>query len=398
MDASLTGNAEIANVPSVSLFYPAARFTADGRHLLTTGSAGTVSVWDASTFNGVRTLGAGSARPPSAEIAGFAPIGSDDEDFTGLEVSPNGRLVAGVHVDGTVRVLDTASGRDAFTLPDGFTPAGRVAWSPTGDVLAVAGRQGDNELVEIVDTSGREVTIIQEPAGSAIGSVAFTTDGGLVTTRPPIGSAAGPVVIRNWQDGTVTQTIDTPAVSAVPSPAGDLIATVGDGREADIWSLATGQRLARLSGHTGRVIELAFSTDGSRVATASADGTVRLWDPVTGQQLLVLRGHIGVATSVSFSPDGSKLASTSADGSVRISAIELDDLITIAKGELTRSLTDEECQHYLHIDRCSDSAASTHPVGQRPVTWPPRHTSPSVGAWTKWSARGGSRRPDRALP
>jgi WD40 repeat protein len=100
------------------------------------------------------------------------------------------------------------------------------------------------------------------------------------------------------------------------------------------------------------VLGLAFSADGSRFATASMDGTVRIWDPSSGEQLLVLRGHSALVASVVFSPDGSKLASISADRTVRVWALDLDDLVEIAKGELTRKLTDAECRQYLHIPRC----------------------------------------------
>ena len=97
---------------------------------------------------------------------------------------------------------------------------------------------------------------------------------------------------------------------------------------------------------------LAFSADGSRLATASQDGTVRIWDPTSGEQLLVLRGHGALVSSVAFSPDGSRLASAGADGTVRVWALDLGDLVEIAKRELTRTLTDEECQQYLHVDGC----------------------------------------------
>jgi WD40 repeat protein len=80
---------------------------------------------------------------------------------------------------------------------------------------------------------------------------------------------------------------------------------------------------------------------------------VRLWDPESGEPLLVLRGHEGLVTSVAFTPDGSKLASVSVDGSLRVWALDIDDLIDIARGQLTRTLTDSECRQYLHVDRCS---------------------------------------------
>jgi hypothetical protein len=38
--------------------------------------------------------------------------------------------------------------------------------------------------------------------------------------------------------------------------------------------------------------------------------------------------------------------------SVGIWAIDFDDLLEIATQNTTRSLTDEECVQYLHVDRC----------------------------------------------
>jgi WD40 repeat protein len=96
------------------------------------------------------------------------------------------------------------------------------------------------------------------------------------------------------------------------------------------------------------------SSDGSLIATGAIDGTVRLFDAVLGQQRLILQGPVGIGR-VAFSADGSLLASTSGDGTVRVWAREIDDLIAIARQNVTRSLTDEECRQYLHLDACPNS-------------------------------------------
>jgi WD40 repeat protein/DNA-binding SARP family transcriptional activator len=358
-DVSLTGDAEVTNLPAVMLFYPSVTFIRDGRHLFSTGAAGTVNIWDTQDYTASATLGAPTSPAPSpAYVSGDPPVGTDTIDFTAVEVSHDAELVAGARPDGTVRVLDTDTGQDAFTIaPTGpFTTTGRVAWSPADNLLAVTGRRGNDELVSILDTSGREVAAVQGDAGFEIRSVSFSPDGRQLLTShvAPQGPApsVGRVVVWDWETGDVEQTIDTPATLAVPSPAGDLVATTGAGQVADLWSPATGQHRAALTGHTGIIADIAFNADGSRLATASADGTVRLWDPHSGEQLLVLHGHLGLTTSVSFSPDGTQLASASADGTVRVWALDLDDLIAIAESELTRSLTDEECQQYQHVERC----------------------------------------------
>jgi hypothetical protein len=46
------------------------------------------------------------------------------------------------------------------------------------------------------------------------------------------------------------------------------------------------------------------------------------------------------------------LITTNQDGIGRVYALRIEDLITLAKSRLTRSLTTEECQKYLHVDAC----------------------------------------------
>ncbi len=119
----------------------------------------------------------------------------------------------------------------------------------------------------------------------------------------------------------------------------------------EVWDSETGERAATLAPPSA-VGALAYGPDGTTLATGHADGTVRLWDLETGRQRLVLPADDGRIVHVAFESDGSKLASVDEDGLVRVWTLELDELIAIAQDRLTRTLSDDECRQYLHVEGC----------------------------------------------
>jgi WD40 repeat protein len=72
----------------------------------------------------------------------------------------------------------------------------------------------------------------------------------------------------------------------------------------------------------------------------------------SGQELLTLTGHSDIVTDVAFSPDGRFLATASCDGTARIYVLSIEELVALARQRVTRSLTGEECQKYLHMEEC----------------------------------------------
>ncbi len=158
--------------------------------------------------------------------------------------------------------------------------------------------------------------------------------------------------IWDWERGEVVSTIDTFADGVVFDPTGTRIATFHTEQgTANVWDARTGDHLLTLA-PPAAVGEITFSPDGTLMATGLSDGTVRLLDAETGVQQLVLQGDESPVGTLVFSPDGSKLASVGDDGIARVWALDLDDLIAIATDRLTRSLSDDECRQYLHVERC----------------------------------------------
>jgi WD40 repeat protein len=107
-----------------------------------------------------------------------------------------------------------------------------------------------------------------------------------------------------------------------------------------------------LRGHSNNVSGVAFCPDGKRLATTSGDKTTKIWDAGTGKELLTLSGHSDFVYSVAFSPDGKRLATTGWDRIVQIYALDLPELINLARERVTRDLDPDECKRYFQTKSC----------------------------------------------
>ena len=85
-----------------------------------------------------------------------------------------------------------------------------------------------------------------------------------------------------------------------------------------ILSAITGSQAAVLSGHTGPVKSLAFSSDGTSLVSGSDDKTVKFWDVQTGGVVKTFHGHTKWVTSVSISADCTMIASGSNDSTIHL--------------------------------------------------------------------------------
>ncbi len=366
-------------------------FSPDGKRLASSGADTTARVWDVSSAGG-------------SEWLTFANHSAEVND---VAYSPDGRRLATVSSDKTLRVWDAVTGKELLTLLGHIGVVQGVAFSPDGKRLATASLDTTARVWD--SESGRSLltllTEIHERQGPFFGyRVAFSPDGKRLATVFQDNSA------KVWDletgKGLLTLSGHTNQVLAVAfSPNGQRLATVSADRTAKVWDVSTalntssttGTKLLTYTGHTGKVTSVAFSPDGARVATGSTDGTVQVWDAETGKTLrtfayesrvssvafspdgkrlaaggsgltvklwnlspevkgseqpLTLYGHAATILSVAFSPDGKRLATASRDGTSRVYALPLEDIIAIAKSRVTRALTTDECQKYLHVEAC----------------------------------------------
>lgn len=104
----------------------------------------------------------------------------------------------------------------------------------------------------------------------------------------------------------------TTDVTAVPPTPAAGLPTSTNPPALEVISVDTVEQVElvnTLSGHTDRVMALAFSGHGVYLASYSADDTIKLWEVSSGQETFAFGNQHHDLNSIAFSPDGRLLAS-----------------------------------------------------------------------------------------
>jgi WD40 repeat protein len=147
--------------------------------------------------------------------------------------------------------------------------------------------------------------------------------------------------------------------------------------------------------HDGEVQDACFSPDGTKVVTASADDTAQVWDVATGQKIGQPMRHADWVHTAEFSPDGTKVVTASWDGTARVwdaqtgvqigSAMQHD--VSIEGGKVNSAYfsadgTEIVTASWDHTSRIWDATNPAHPEIGKPLV----HQLPGAVSETVWTA------------
>jgi len=248
-----------------------------------------------------------------------------------IAFSPDGKTIATVNYDRTVRLWDAYSAQELAVAKDHQATLFCVTFSPDGRYIVTAGSDSmiiirDHNLAELYPLKGHMDNvkcITFSPNGKTLAS--SSNDGTVkLWDMEAFEESAG----RLWHDAGV--------YDLAFSPNGKRLVTGSMSGRVRLWDSGTEQQIGELKGHASPVWSVDVSHDGQMVVTGSADRTVRLWDMQSRRLINTLPAFTDEVFSVAFSPDDEILAIACRDRSVilwdRIQ--QKKEVLTEPKGDL----------------------------------------------------------------
>ena len=219
-----------------------------------------------------------------------------------IAYSPDGARLA---VAGSIGIwlYDAATYKEVALLSGHTAPVERIAFNPNGSVVA---SWSSDRTARVWSVKTGEHLRTFSVRGHQFGRGAISADGSVLACQ--VGRTVELWDVQTGELMGVVRELSRSLRGIAISDDGSLIACGNVDGTVDLWDANTGQQLHKLAGHTDEVRILAFNLDGSALASGSFDRTVRLWNTKTGEHLSPYFECTDHIASLAFGPKGERLA------------------------------------------------------------------------------------------
>ncbi|HLY10862.1 MAG TPA: WD40 repeat domain-containing protein [Planctomycetota bacterium] len=231
--------------------------------------------------------------------------------------SRDGSLIATSGYDETVRVWETATGRQILSVRPVSGFACSVAFSPDGRWLAAGGSE-DGQL-KIIDVASGRIRTFQTP-DMTLYALEFTADGRHLIVNHTIMNR-GDTSIRIFRVSDWTElkcAIRGPATSFAVSRDGRLFAYSTPAGTISVMDTSSWTELRSIDAHPFGASSLAFHPRGRFLASSGRDGAVRIWDAQRGTLVHCFPIKGEVDSRLVFGADEESLVVATADATVKL--------------------------------------------------------------------------------
>jgi len=291
-------------------------YSADGRRLATSGTDGTIRIYEAETGRLLRAL-----VTPGA-------------DCTVVAWSPDGKTLASGGNDKAVRLWDVDSGRLLRTMREHTSYVTAVSWSPDGAMLATGSHDNTVRLWNVADGKLRDTLQLHT---ARVNVLAWSPDGKTVA------SGSDDKTVRLWEAESGNHLLalegHESAVRALAwSSDGLQVVSAGDDKGLWFWDAKSGKSAGKQE--AGQSVKaLAWLPETRTLAVGLADGAARIMAVESGRILRGVQGEIGEVAEVACSPDGRTVAFGRADGGLHVWEIRSGKRLVNIAGHKVRTPT-----------------------------------------------------------
>jgi len=275
----------------------AAFYSSDGRYIVSSSWDMSVKLWDTAS---------------GREMATF--LGHTDR-VNYASISRDNSLIASASQDGSVRIWDTKTGKEKFRIEE---KAYSVVFGQDDKTILTIRADGINQWNT---KTGKLVGTFNEDTAENIFPDAFKSGDTIIV------SGNGEIKLLNIKTGFFKTNYISPSLlsSMATSKDGSLLAH-GTWNGAVNISENGSEKSADFFAHNAVITSLAFSGDNRYLATASNDLKIHLWDldslfyshNAEVHPIKTFDGHTQNNISVYFSPDNRYIISTSLDKIIKI--------------------------------------------------------------------------------